>query len=56
MAETAQSRYEKKALRRVNLPFNRFTEPELLAYIETIPNKTRYIKDLIRADMERKGL
>ena len=43
MADNAQSRYEK-------------TEPDLLAYIETIPNKTKYIKDLIREDMKRKGL
>ncbi|MBQ9021042.1 MAG: hypothetical protein IJ113_03360 [Eggerthellaceae bacterium] len=56
MADNAQSRYEKKTIRRINLPFNRNTEPDLLAYIETIPNKTKYIKDLIREDMKRKGL
>lgn len=52
MAETAQSRYEKKAIRKLILGFNRNTEPELLEYIESIPNKAGYIKRLIRQDME----
>lgn len=50
MADNAQSRYEKKTIRRIVVPFNRNTEPELLEYIEGIPNKTAYIKGLISAD------
>ncbi|MCI2241506.1 hypothetical protein [Adlercreutzia faecimuris] len=52
MADNAQSRYEKKALRKVMVAFNRNTEPDLLEFIEGKENMAGYLKSLVRADME----
>lgn len=52
MAETAQYRYEKKALRKVMVAFNRNTEPDLVEFIEGKQNMAGYLKSLVRADME----
>jgi len=38
---------------KVNVSFNRKTEPELVVRIEAETNKAGYIKDLIRADIEK---
>ena len=46
-------RYDKKDRLIVSVPFNRKTEPELLEWIERKENRSRYIKDLIEADIER---
>ena len=37
----------------INLRFVRTTEADLLAHLNAQPNKSGYIKSLIRADMER---
>lgn len=49
----ANKRYEKNALRKVMIAFNRNTEPDLVEWIENTDNKAGYIKRLIREDMER---
>ena len=49
----ANKRYEKSTIRKVPVAFNRNTEPDLLEWIESIENKSGYIKRLIREDMER---
>ena len=49
----ANKRYEKSTIRKVLVAFNRNTEPDLLEWIESIENKSGYIKRLIREDMER---
>lgn len=46
-------RYIKKAIRQFMVKINRFTEPELLEWLESKPNKQGYIKELILADMEK---
>ena len=48
-------RYMDKAIRRFTLKLNRFTEPELLDWLESQDNKQGYIKELILADMAKKG-
>ena len=48
----AHDKYKKKALVNVALQFNKFTEPELTEYVRSLPNKTAYIKGLIRADAD----
>ena len=47
----AQDKYKKKALVNVALQFNKFTEPELVEYVTSLPNKTAYIKGLLREQM-----
>lgn len=29
------------------------TEPEVIAKLDSVPNKSKYIKDLIKADIEK---
>lgn len=59
MAKTSENQlkfiteYKKKYIVNVALQFNKKTEPELTEYVRSLPNKTAYIKGLIRADMER---
>ena len=39
-------------VRRFTVDLNRNTEPELLEYLEKQPNVAKFIKQLIRADMD----
>ena len=48
-----QRRYHAKAIVRVTVDFNRNTESELIGKIESEPNKSGYIKRLVREDVER---
>lgn len=47
-----QLKYMKKTIRRFTVDLNRNTEPELLDYLEKQPNVAKFIKQLIRADMD----
>lgn len=47
-----QIKYMKKTIRRFTVDLNRNTEPELLDYLEKQPNVAKFIKQLIRADMD----
>lgn len=51
----AKKRYAKKALVNVTVQFNRNTEAELIEHVEKQPNKSGYIKGLIRADIAKAG-
>lgn len=48
----AQIRYTEKAIKRFSVDLNRNTEPDLIEWIESKPNKAGYVKELIRKDME----
>ena len=48
----AKAKYLKSKVRVFNLRFYG-TDADILAHFEAQPNKQRYLKDLIRADMER---
>lgn len=50
----ASMKYTKENQRIFNIAFNKKTEPELLAWIESQGNKQGYIKSLILADMEKR--
>lgn len=50
----ANLRYEKKNIMQVKVGFNRSTEPDLVERLEEEPNKARYIKNLVREDVERR--
>ena len=51
--ETPQTRYNKQHMKNVTFSFNRKTEQELLDKLDNVPNKSGYIKQLIRADIAR---
>ena len=47
----AQKRYEGK-IKRINLKFNTDYEQEVIDWLGGKPNRTEYIKSLIKKDME----
>ena len=53
MVYPSKQRYDRENMIKVNVSFNRKTEPELVVRIEAETNKAGYIKDLIRADIEK---
>ena len=50
--KAATKRYRDKAILHVGIDFNRNTEPELVEKIESQKNRSGYVKDLIRKDLE----
>lgn len=46
--------YAKQNIRRVTIGFNRNTDSDLIDYVESIENMQKYLKDLIRQDMEKR--
>jgi hypothetical protein len=53
MRYPAQERYDAKNMLRVGVAFNRKTEPEITARIEQEENKSKFIKQLVREQIER---
>lgn len=53
MVYPSKRRYDKKNLIKVNVSFNRKTEPEMAARIEEEENKAGYLKRLVREDVEK---
>ncbi len=49
---TAQKKYHAKNRQTLTLSFMKSTEQDLLDYLETVPNKAGYIKELIREDIK----
>lgn len=47
--------YNKRTYKQFKFNVNMETESDLIGYIESLPNKNAYIKDLIRHDMEAKN-
>ena len=39
----------------VNLRLNKNTDADIIAKLETVPSKMGYIKELIRADIQKNG-
>lgn len=57
MAETeaqkrAREKYEAKATVQIKMKLNRNTDSDILAKLDSVPNKQGYIKELIRADLK----
>lgn len=50
-----QIEYAKNNLKRVAFNLNKNTDADLIAFLESMPNKQGYLKDLVRADMEKKS-
>lgn len=53
MIETAQTRYRKKNMKCIFVTFYKTHDSEILEKLESVPNKSGYIKSLIRKDMEK---
>jgi hypothetical protein len=49
----ANKRYNEKNLVKITVAFNRKTEPELAAWVETKENRAGYLKQLVQEDIER---
>lgn len=50
----AVNRYIKNKMRRFTIQFHRDNEADVIEHLEAQGNVTQYIKELIRADMEKK--
>lgn len=53
--ETPQERYDRKNRVAVILKLNKKTDCDILEKLAAVPNKQGYIKQLIRADLEKNG-
>lgn len=53
MVYPAQKRYDAKNLVRVSVAFNRKTEPEITKRIEQEENKAKFLKQLVKEQIER---
>ena len=49
----ASIKYNQSHTKQINFSFNLATDADILEKLESVPNKQGYIKQLIRADMER---
>ena len=51
--QTPQARYDAKNTVQVKLKLVKTTDADILAKLESVPNKQGYIKALIRADLQK---
>ena len=51
----AAVKYNKESTRLITMRLVISTDADILAQLDAVPNKQGYIKDLIRADIARKG-
>lgn len=51
----AQDKYEKSTIKRVTVKLNNKYDESIINHLESKENVTAYIKQLIRADMEKGG-
>lgn len=51
-----QTEWQKKNTTLMQFRLNHDTDKDILTYLGTLPSKTGYIKELIRADMKTKGI
>ena len=52
----AANKYRAENCRKVTIELNKRIDADILTWLDSMENKTGYIKDLIRADMEKQGL
>ena len=50
----AHQKYEKNNIKRIALALVKNTDADIIDFLETMPNKAGYIKQLIREDIERR--
>ena len=49
----AVKKWQAAHVKRYGFPVMIDTEPEVIAKLDSVPNKSKYIKDLIKADIEK---
>ena len=54
IAQTIESR--KRTTKGMSLTFSLNTDADIIARLESVPNKAGYLKDLIRADIAKNGI
>ena len=52
---TGRERYEKNKIFRVSICFSKQKNPEICKKLQEVENKTSYILDLIKKDLEKEG-
>lgn len=50
----ATSEWQKKHIRQVKVNFNLDTDSDVLAKLDSVPNRAEYLRGLIRADIAKK--
>ena len=51
----ANARYNEKNVVQVKMGFNKKTDSDIIEKLNSVENKTGYIKDLIREDIKKEG-
>lgn len=51
-SQKAVDKWQSQNVRRVTIAFMRKTDADILARLDSVPNKTDYIRKLIRADID----
>ena len=51
----AAAKYDREKTKQYKFKMNMNTDADVLAKLDTVPNKQGYIKQLIRADIARRG-
>lgn len=51
----ASQKYRMEKCRKITLELNKKIDEDILAWLDSQPNKQGYLKDLIRSDMAYKG-
>ncbi len=51
----ASKKYDKANTKNVMFKMNLKTDADILAFLDSLPNKQGYFKELIRTDMKKKG-
>lgn len=49
----ASQKYQREKCRKITVQMNKRIDADVLDWLDSLPNKAGYIKDLIRADMEK---
>lgn len=50
----ASQKYQREKCRKITVQMNKRIDADILGWLDSLPNKAGYIKDLIRADMEKR--
>lgn len=51
----ASQKYQREKCRKITVQMNKRIDADVLDWLDSLPNKAGYIKELIRADMEKNG-
>ena len=52
----ASQKYLKEKCRNVGMRLNLKYDADILSFLDSLPNKQGYLKDLIREDMKKRGV